>query len=71
MKTQNAMTSLYHSKVTLTQNMGVSLFSCLGHGVSLEAAIQRCSVKKVFLEVLQNSQENTCVRVSSLIKLLT
>ena len=29
---------------------------------------QRCSVKKVFLEISQNSQENTCVRVSFLIK---
>ena len=27
-----------------------------------EAAVQRCSVKKVFLENSQNSQENTCVR---------
>ena len=34
-----------------------------------EAAIQRCSVKKVFLETLQNSQENTCIRASFLIKL--
>ena len=34
-----------------------------------EAVVQRCSVKKVFLELLQNSQENTCVRVSFLIKL--
>ena len=25
---------------------------------------QRCSVKKMFLEILQNSQENTCARVS-------
>ena len=29
-----------------------------------EAAIQRCSVKKVFLKISQNSQENTCARVS-------
>ena len=29
----------------------------------------RCFVKKVFLEISQNSQENTCVRVSFLIKL--
>ena len=29
----------------------------------LEAAVQRCSVKKVFLEILQNSQENTRARV--------
>ena len=27
------------------------------------------SVKKVFLEISQNSQENTCARVSFLIKL--
>ena len=25
-----------------------------------EAVVQRCSVKKVFLEISQNSQENTC-----------
>ena len=31
-------------------------------------AIQRCSVKKVFLEISQNSQENVCARVSFLIK---
>ena len=30
---------------------------------------QKCSIKKVFLENLQNSQENTCARVSFLIKL--
>ena len=29
-----------------------------------EAVIQRCSVKKVLLEISQNSQENTCVRIS-------
>ena len=29
-----------------------------------EAVSQRCSVKKVFLEILQNSQESTCARVS-------
>ena len=37
---------------------------------SLEAVTQRCSVRKVFLEFSQNSQENTCARVSFLIKLL-
>ena len=36
-----------------------------------EAVIRRCSVKKVFLEILQNSQKNTCARVSFLIKLQT
>ena len=34
-----------------------------------EAVAQRCSVKKVFLEISQNSQENTFARVSFLIKL--
>ena len=36
---------------------------------SSEAVAQRCFVKKVFLEISQNSQENTCARVSFLIKL--
>ena len=30
----------------------------------IEAAIQRCSVKKVLLKILQNLQENACARVS-------
>ena len=34
----------------------------------IEAAIQRCSVEKVLLKVLQNSQENPCARVSFLKK---
>ena len=32
-----------------------------------EAVARRCFVKKVFLEISQNSQENTCSRVSFLI----
>ena len=34
-----------------------------------EAVVQRCSVKKVFLKISQNEQENTYPRVSFLIKL--
>ena len=37
--------------------------------VSLEVVARRCSVKKVLLEISQNSQENTCVRVSLSTKL--
>ena len=37
--------------------------------LSTEIVAQRCSVKEVFIEHLQNSQENTCARVSLLIKL--
>ena len=34
-----------------------------------EVVVQRCSVKKLVLNILQDSQENNCVRVSLLIKL--
>ena len=34
-----------------------------------EAVTQKCFVKNVFLEILQNSQENMCARVSFLKKL--
>ena len=37
--------------------------------VGPEAAAWSCSVKKAFLKNLQNSQENTCARVSFLIEL--
>ena len=33
-----------------------------------ETVVERCSVKNVFLEISQNSQESTCARVSFLIK---
>ena len=36
--------------------------------VDPDATVHRCSVKKVFLKISQNSQENTCARVSLLIK---
>ena len=31
--------------------------------VTIEAVVQRRSVKKLFLEISQNSQQNTCARV--------
>ena len=34
-----------------------------------KAVAHTCSVKKVFLEISKNSQENTCARVSFLMKL--
>ena len=42
---------------------------CFVCGNCLETAAQRCSVKKVFLAISQNSQENTCARVFFLVKL--
>ena len=32
--------------------------------VNTEAAVQRCSVEKLFSEILRNLQENTCATVS-------
>ena len=46
-----------------------SLTQLLLYGDKTEAVAQRCSVKKMFLEISQNSQENTCARVSFLINL--
>ena len=34
-----------------------------------KVVVQRCSVKKVFLEISPSSQKNSCTRVSFLIKL--
>ena len=36
---------------------------------NLEAVVQRCSIKKVFLKISQNLQDNTSARDSFLIKL--
>ena len=38
-------------------------FGALKH---LEAVVWRCFLKKLFLEVSKNSQENSCARVSLL-----
>ena len=35
------------------------------------AAVQRCSVEKMFLQIFQNSQENICARVSFFARHLT
>ena len=40
---------------------------CSGAVTCLEAVTQRCSVKKVFLEISRNSQENISARASFLI----
>ena len=50
-------------KVTNIINIVWLIFICP------EAVARRCSIKKLFIEILQNSQENTRARVSFLIKL--
>ena len=52
-----------HIVLTITIQMSVNI------QMITEAVAQRCSVKMVFLEISQNSQESTCTRVSFLIKL--
>ena len=55
----------FSSFCVLDFRVSVSLvFSVWFFCLVLEAVAQRCSVKKVFLGILQNSQENTCVRVN-------
>ena len=69
---------LRNSVQTLIKNFLKSVEVISGHsfqrallsaqtGLFTEAVAERCSAEKVFLEVLQNSQENTCARVSFLI----
>ena len=38
--------------------------SLLGHFTNIEADVQRCYLKTMFLEISQNLQENACARVS-------
>ena len=38
-------------------------FELYSVSILLEAVVWRCSAEKVFLEILQNSQENACARV--------
>ena len=47
----------------------VQKISKMCHTIYTEAVVQRSSVKKVFLEISQNSHEKTCARVSFLTKL--
>ena len=58
----------FHLLNVFTYFLGCSLASFLLY-LLIEAVVRMCSVKKVFLEISQNSQESTCARVSVLIKL--
>ena len=56
---------LINTKILVLKNSSIFLLWL----IKLEAVVRRCSVKNLFLEILQNSQENTCARVSFLTKL--
>ena len=66
-KMKLSMSSLYTHLMILKIYVIMKLSIFLN--TDTEAILQRCSVKKVFLEILQNSQQNTCARVSFLITL--
>ena len=38
------------------------------HTLASEVGVWRCSIKKVFLKISQNSQEITCARVATIKK---
>ena len=59
------------SNILTTEIVNTSQVACAETVNQPQAVAQSCSVKKVFLKILQNSQENTCARVSFLIKLQT
>ena len=48
----------------LSRLITVSNQDCFHYLLMTEAVVQRCSIKKVFLKMSQNSSENTCFRVS-------
>ena len=79
--TQNKSIHIFKEKlfrqpaISLSLSLSLALyFFTIGNynkKIPQEAVAQRCPVKRVFLEIVQNSQENTCARVSFSIKLQT
>ena len=66
----NVNDKTYKLAKTVRKTLSKAILSGIAlHLDSSEAVTQACSVKKVFLEISQNSQENTYARVSILIKL--
>ena len=61
-KTGNEWDRKIHKK-TNTRSLHSFIQSIYG----IEADVRRCFVKKMFLEISQNSQENICARASFLI----
>ena len=58
-------TSILQISSNYDKNLNFEKFFCS----YTEAVVRRCSVKQVFFEISQNSQEKTCAIVSFLIKL--
>ena len=56
---QNLVVHIFFWKEILEKKYWIALIL-----LTPEAVAQTCSVKKVFLKISKNSQENTCARVS-------
>ena len=68
--TLNSLCSCGIEAETTTHNFLIcDLYNSIRATFMVEGVAQRCSVKKVFLKILQNSQEITSARASFLIKL--
>ena len=67
------MTKVYGHYLICKYNSGCLLFWTthkLTNDKNTRSSHQRCSVKKGFLQISQNSQENTCVGISFLINFI-
>ena len=62
------MTGIKSEKKSKNENVSILQEDCQAFGLT-EAATECVLQEKVFLEISQHSQENTCARVSFLIKL--
>ena len=61
-KTYNINTNHRHKMQKVTSICNLKELFYLKDFIRTEAVSQKCAVEKVFLEILQNSQENTCAR---------
>ena len=65
-KFSSSVLCLYYERIFYYESLSLNLSKCF---ILSEAVVRRCSAKEVFLEISQNSQENSCARDSFLIKL--
>ena len=57
-----------YSRNSCSEKLTKFVFQMKLHTLASEVGVWRCSIKKVFLKISQNSQEITCARVATLLK---
>ena len=65
---QNLFNNTFFTEHLQTDTKHTTLAEFTEHTTPAGSFIRRCFIKKVFLEILHNSQKNTCARVSFLLK---